>query len=92
MVGSVPFSGSLDCFEFCGIREKLKTDDATALFRKYYKRYYARTKVRQIKLDDFKQWNYKAVEMRDRCQDVEITPQDFEEWLYNSFKNRKKKE
>ena len=72
--------------------EKLKTDDATALFRKYYKRYYARTKVRQIKLDEFKQWNYKAVEMRDRCQDGEITAQEFEEWLYNSFKNRKKRE
>ena len=72
--------------------ERLKTDEAVALFRKYYKRYYARTKVRQIKLDDFKLWNYKAVEMRDRCQNGEITVQEFEEWLYGSFRNRKKRE
>ena len=72
--------------------EKLKTDDATALFRKYYKRYYARTKVNQIKPDKFREWNYKACEMRDRCQNGEITPAEFEEWLYGSFKNRKKKE
>ncbi len=72
--------------------EKLQTNEAVALFRKYYKRYYARTKVRQIKPDDFKQWNYKAVEMRDRCENGEITAAEFEEWLYNCFKNRKKKE
>ena len=48
-------------------------------------------KVNQIKPDKFKEWNYKAVEMRDRCQNGEITPAEFEEWLYNSFKNRKKK-
>ncbi|MBQ9543280.1 DUF6076 domain-containing protein [Ruminococcus sp.] len=72
--------------------EKLKTDEATALFRKYYKRYYARTKVNQIKPDKFREWNYRACEMRDRCQNGEITAVEFEEWLYNSFKNRKKKE
>ena len=72
--------------------ERLKTDEAVALFRKYYKRYYARTKVNQIKPDKFREWNYKACEMRDRCQNGEITPQEFEEWLYGSFKNRKKKE
>lgn len=71
--------------------ERLKTDEAVALFRKYYKRYYARTKVNQIKPDKFREWNYKACEMRDRCQNGEITPQEFEEWLYGSFKNRKKK-
>ena len=72
--------------------ERLKTDEAVALFRKYYKRYYARTKVNQIKPDKFKEWNYKAVEMRDRCQSGEITPEEFEEWLYGSFRNRKKKQ
>ncbi len=72
--------------------ERLKTDEAVALFRKYYKRYYARTKVNQIKTDKFREWNYKACEMRDRCQNGEITPAEFEEWLYGSFKNRKKKE
>ncbi|MBR1751573.1 MAG: hypothetical protein IJ740_11985 [Ruminococcus sp.] len=63
-----------------------------ALFRKYYKRYYARTKVNQINPDKFREWNYKACEMRDRCQNGEITPQEFEEWLYGSFKNRAKKD
>ena len=72
--------------------ERLKTDEAVALFRKYYKRYYARTKVNQIKPDKFREWNYKAVEMRDRCQSGEITPTEFEEWLYESFRNRRKKE
>ncbi len=72
--------------------ERQKTDEAVALFRKYYKRYYARTKVNQIKPDKFREWNYKAVEMRDRCQSGEITVQEFEEWLYESFRNRKKRE
>ncbi len=62
-----------------------------ALFRKYYKRYYARTKVNQIKPDKFREWNYKAVEMRDRCQNGEITVQEFEEWLHGSFRNRAKR-
>ena len=71
--------------------EKLQTNEAVALVRKYYKRYYARTKVNQIKPDAFKKWNYKAVEMRDKCETGEITAAEFEEWLYNSFRNRKKK-
>lgn len=72
--------------------EKLRSNEAVGLFRKYYKRYYARTKVDQIKPDKFKEWNFKACEIRDKCQNGEITAAEFEEWLYNSFKNRKRKE
>lgn len=72
--------------------EKLQSNEAVGLFRKYYKRYYARTKVNQIKPDKFREWNYKTCEMRDKRQIVEITSAEFEEWLYSCFKNRKRKE
>ena len=68
--------------------EKLHSDQAVALFRKYYKRYHARSKVGTIKPDKFRKWNYQACEKRDMCQRGEITLNEFEEWLEGSFKNR----
>lgn len=71
--------------------EKLHGNEAVALFRKYYKRYYSRTRVGTIKADKFKQWNYAACEMRDRCLNGEISVEKFEMWLEGSFRNRVKK-
>ncbi len=70
--------------------EKLHSDQAVALFRKYYKRYHARSKVGTIKPDKFRKWNYQACEKRDMCQRGEITLEEFEDWLTGSFKNREK--
>lgn len=67
---------------------KLHSDQAVALFRKYYKRYHARSKVGTIKPDKFRKWNYQACEKRDMCQRGEITLDEFEEWLEGSFRNR----
>ena len=71
--------------------EKLHSDQAVALFRKYYKRYHARSKVGTIKPDKFRKWNYQACEKRDMCQRGEISLDEFEERLEGSFKNREKK-
>lgn len=71
--------------------EKLHGNEAVALFRKYYKRYHARSKVGTIKPDKFKQWNYAACEMRDKCMNGEISTAEFEEWLEGCFRNRKQK-
>ncbi len=70
---------------------KLHNNETVALFRKYYKRYYARSKVGTIKQDKFRQWNYRACEMRDKCLNKKISAQEFEFWLESGFKNRGKK-
>ena len=36
-----------------------------SVYSKYYKRYSARLKVRQIKEEDFKKWRYQAIIKRD---------------------------
>ncbi len=58
--------------------------------KKYYKRYAARVRVRQIKEPDFKKWKYQAMTKRDECTDGKITLSEFEEWMEDSFPNRKK--
>ena len=64
---------------------------AIGLYQKYYKRYAARVRVRQIKEPDFKKWKYQAMSKRDDCTDGIITPEEFTEWMENSFPNRKPK-
>lgn len=68
--------------------EKLHSNEAVALFRKYYKRYYARSNVGTIKPDKFRKWNYRACEMRDKCQNGEFSVAKFEEWLNSSLENK----
>ena len=68
--------------------EKLHSDQAVALFRKYYKRYHARSRVGTIKPDKFRKWNYQACEKRDMCQRGEISLEEFEDWLNSYFINR----
>lgn len=82
------------CQELAAIENyKTKTADnkAIALYNKYYKRYSARVKVRQIKESDFKAWKYQALTKRDECIDGKITVEEYEAWLEASFANRKKK-
>ena len=72
-------------------KKKMADNAAIPLYQKYYKRYAARVKVRQIKETDFKKWKYQAMTKRDECSDGKITLSEFEEWLESSFPNRKKK-
>lgn len=72
-------------------KKKMADNAAIGLYQKYYKRYAARVRVRQIKETDFKKWKYQAMTKRDECSDGKITLADFEEWLEASFPNRKKK-
>ena len=72
-------------------KKKMADNAAIPLYQKYYKRYAARVRVRQIKEPDFKKWKYQAMTKRDECTDGKITLFEFEEWLENSFPNRKKK-
>ncbi len=73
-------------------KKKMADNAAIPLYQKYYKRYAARVRVRQIKEPDFKKWKYQAMTKRDECTDGKITLSEFEEWLETSFPNRKKKD
>lgn len=73
-------------------KKKMADNAAIPLYQKYYKRYAARVRVRQIKEPDFKKWKYQAMTKRDECSDGKITLAEFEEWLEGSFPNRKKKQ
>lgn len=72
-------------------KKKMADNAAIPLYQKYYKRYAARVRVRQIKEPDFKKWKYQAMTKRDECSDGKITLSEFEVWLEASFPNRKKK-
>lgn len=69
---------------------KARTADSPELliYSKYYKRYAARVRVRQIKEADFKKWKYQALAKRDECTAGKITPDEFTEWLEGCFPNR----
>lgn len=82
------------CQELAAIenyRAKIADNKAIPIYNKYYKRYAARVKVRQIKEDDFKKWKYQAMSKRDECSDGKITPEEFTEWMEAAFPNRKPK-
>ena len=72
-------------------KAKIADNKAIPIYNKYYKRYSARVKVRQIKEADFKKWKYQAMSKRNDCTDGIITPEEFTEWMENSFPNRKTK-
>jgi len=42
-------------------------------------------KVKSVKPDAFKKWQYEAVVMREKCLNGEITASEFEEWLDHYF-------
>ena len=77
--------GAIDNF-----KKKMADNAAIPLYQKYYKRYAARVKVKQIKEKDFKKWKYEAVSKRDDCCEGKISVEEYEAWLEQSFPNRKK--
>lgn len=72
-------------------KEKLANNKALQIYNKYYKRYHARLKVKQIKEPDFYSWKYKTLIMRADCEDGNITPEEYEAWNEEYFPNRTKK-
>ena len=83
-----------NCQELASLENyKMKTADNLAIstYSKYYKRYAARVRVRQIKEDAFKKWKYQAITKRDECSSGKITLDEFTQWMEDSFPNRKKK-
>ncbi len=73
-------------------KKKMADNAAIPMYQKYYKRYSARVRVKQIKEDAFKKWKYQAITKRGECSDGIITLAEFEQWLESSFPNRKKKD
>ena len=65
---------------------------ALAVYDRYYRRYAARKKVRQIKEAEFKKWRYEAMRLRDDCEDGKLTVEDYRQWMEAYFPNRKKTE
>ena len=47
-------------------------------------------KAGNIKNAVFRKWQYKSMVMRDECVESKTTEQEFEEFLFGSFANRKK--
>ena len=72
-------------------KAKHADDKTTAIYSKYYKRYSARVKVKQIKEADFKKWKYQVITKCDECTDGTITLEEFTEWMEGCFPNRKPK-
>jgi len=72
-------------------KEKNADNEAKKIYSKYYKRYHARITTRQIKEKNFKQWQYKAITMRDECIEGKITIQEYIDWNEAAFPNRTKK-
>ncbi len=72
-------------------KAKIADNKAIPIYNKYYKRYAARVKARQIKEADFKKWKYQAITLRDECTDGKITVEEYIQWMEDSFPNRKPK-
>lgn len=73
-------------------KKKMADNAAIPLYQKYYKRYAARVRVRQIKEPDFKKWKYQAMTKRDECSDGKIALVEFEERLEVAFRIETKKQ
>lgn len=61
------------------------------VYRKYYKRYFARMTAGSLRPEKFKRWQYEAVQKRDECIQGTTTLQEFTDWLEGSMPNRTKK-
>ena len=72
-------------------KAKIAGDKAIPIYNRYYKRYAARVRVKQIKEADFKKWKYQAIALRNDCSAGKITVEEYIQWMEDSFPNRKPK-
>ena len=90
----VPDGKTQSCQKLAALDEYKKknaNNEAKKVYDKYYKRYHARIATRQIKEPEFNQWRYKAITMRDDCNDGKISLQEYIDWNEAYFPNRTKK-
>lgn len=73
-------------------KAKMADNQALQIYNKYYKRYMARVKVKQIKEEKFLDWQYESLSMRDACERDWITVEEYIDFNESFFPNRKKKE
>jgi hypothetical protein len=69
-------------------KAKAAENPALPIYSKYYKRYAARVRSRQIKEADFKKWKFQALAKRDECSDGKITVEEYVAWMEGCFPNR----
>lgn len=72
-------------------QKKNQDNHAVHIYSKYYKRYSARVRIKQIREDDFKLWKYQAITKRDERSEGTITVEEYIDWLEASFPNRPRK-
>ena len=72
-------------------KAKANENPALRIYSKYYKRYAARVRSKQLKEKEFKSWKYKALTMRDECTKGKITAEEYVAWLEAYFPNRKQR-
>ncbi len=72
-------------------KSRIADNKAIPIYNKYYKRYAARVRVKQIKEDAFKKWKYQAISLRDDCTEGKISVEEYIQWMEDSFPNRKPK-
>ena len=72
-------------------KAKANENPALRIYSKYYKRYAARVRSKQLKEKEFKSWKYKAITMRDECTEGNITAEEYIAWLETYFPNRKQR-
>jgi len=80
-----------NCQEFAAIenyKAKIADDKAIPIYNKYYKRYAARLKVKQIKEADFKHWKHETMSKREECSADTVAPEEYTEWMEAAFPNR----
>ena len=73
-------------------KAKMADNQALQIYNKYYKRYMARVKVKQLKEEKFLDWQYESLSMRDACERDWITVEEYIDFNESFFPNRKKKE
>ena len=69
-------------------KKKTSSQVPWKIYKKYYKRYFARNNVGTISDEDFKRWKYRATTMRDECLEDKVTAEEFLVWAHESFDNR----
>ena len=69
---------------------KAAENPALTIYSKYYKRYAARVRTRQIKEADFKKWKFRALSRREDCATGKITDAEYIAWMESCFPNRTK--
>ena len=72
-------------------KKKNENNQPYIIFNLYYKRYHERKKVGSIKPPVFDNWNREACTKRDECMDGKCDLEIFEQWCYDSFPNRPRK-